>query len=397
VTTGTIDLDRVRRETPGCLDAAHFNNAGAALMPAPVLDAVVAHLELESRIGGYEAEAAAADRLAAVYDSAARLVGADPGEIALMENATHAFNAILYGLPLKAGDRILTGRAEYCSNYMAYLHLAATRQVEVVVVPNDEFGQVDVDALSGLIDDRAALIALTHVPTSGGLVNPAARIGAVARAAGVPYLLDACQSVGQMPTLVSELGCDFLSTTGRKFLRGPRGTGFLYARREWADRLHPPALDVGGADWTALDSYTLKPGARRFETWEAAYALRLGLGRAIDYALDVGLDAIWERIGALATRLRAGLGDEPAVRMHDLGETLCGIVSFSVAGSSADEVKAHLAARDVRVELSIVEDTRLDLEERGLERFVRASVHYSNTEEEVDRLLAAVGELGAAA
>jgi selenocysteine lyase/cysteine desulfurase len=392
-----IDVDRLRRETPGCRRWAHFNNAGASLMPAPVTDTVTEHLRLESETGGYEAAGIAADRLEAVYDSVAALLGAQRDEIALVDNATRAFNAVLYALPWRAGDRILTGRAEYASNYMAYLHLKHTRGVEVDVVPDDAHGQIDVAALKQRIDERAALIALTHVPTSGGLVNPAAEVGAVARAAGVPFLLDACQSVGQMPTRVDELGCDFLSATGRKFLRGPRGTGLLYVRRDRAEALHPPELDLGGADWTALDSYTLKAGARRFETWEAAHALRLGLGRAIDYALEIGLDAIWARITALATRLRCALDESDAVTLHDLGATRCGIVSFSVAGAEPDAVKARLAERGIHVELSFVEDTRLDLEDRGLERFVRASAHCYNTEHEVDRLAAAVAEIGQAA
>jgi selenocysteine lyase/cysteine desulfurase len=383
---GSIDVAAVRADTSGCEERAHFNNAGAALMPRPVLDTVIDHLELETRIGGYEAAAAVTDRLEAVYRSAARLINCEPDEIALFENATRAFNAVLYAIPFAAGDRILTGRAEYCSNYMAYLHLARTIGVEIVVVPDDEYGQLDVDELRRRIDKRAKLIALTHVPTSGGLVNPVADVGRLARGAGVPFLLDACQSVGQMPVDVGEIGCDFLSTTGRKFLRAPRGTGFLYVRRERINGLHPPVIDLGGAEWTQLDSYQLRPDARRFETWEAAHALRLGLGRAIDYALDLGPQAIWARISELAETLRDQLTDVRAVSQHDRGATRCGIVSFSVAGMSADDVKAGLAARNVNVELSFVEDTRLDLQERGLDRFLRASVHYYNTEEEIARL-----------
>ncbi len=300
-----IDVERVRRDTPGRAGRAHFNNAGASLTPRPVTEAVIRHLRLDAELGGYEAATAEHDRLEAVYDSAAGLIGADRAEIALMENATCAFNAILYALPLEPGGRILTGRAEYTSNYMAYLHLADRLDLKIDVVPDDTYGALDVGALENLLADDVRLIALTHVPTSGGLVNPAAEVGRVARAAGVPYLLDACQSVGQMPIDVGAIGCDFLSTTGRKFLRGPRGTGFLYVRRAWADRLHPAMVDLGGADWTRRDAYTLKPGARRFETWEASHALRLGLGAAIDYARDLGLDAIWARVRTLADLIRA--------------------------------------------------------------------------------------------
>ena len=389
----SIDIEAVRADTPGCQERAHFNNAGASLMPRPVVETVIGHLELETRLGGYEARAVANDPLEAVYDSAARLINCEASEIALLENATRAFNAVLYAIPFAPGDRILTGKAEYVSNYMAYLHLARTTGVQIIVVPDDEHGQIDVAELALRVDERTKLIALTHVPTSGGLVNPAAAAGRVARETGVPFLLDACQSVGQMPIDVREIGCDFLSTTGRKFLRGPRGTGFLYVRSELIDNLHPPVLDVGGADWTRLDDYTLRPDARRFETWEVSYALQLGLGRAIDYALDLGLGAIWQRISALAEMLRRRLAVVPGISQHDRGATRCGIVSFSVHDMAADDVMAALAARNVNVYVSRLEDTRLDLEERGLHRFLRASVHYYNSEEEIERLCALLDDL----
>ncbi len=389
-----IDIERARRDTPGCADWAHFNNAGASLMPSPVTETVIEHVRLDAELGGYEAAAAAGDRLEAVYDSAARLVGAGRDEIALFENATRAFNAVLYALPLAPGGRIVTGRSEYTSNYMAYLHLAAQRDLTIDVVPDDPHGSLDVEALERSLDDDVRLIAMTHVPTSGGLVNPAAEVGRVARDAGIPYLLDACQSVGQMPVDVGAIGCDFLSTTGRKFLRGPRGTGFLYVRDEWAERLHPPTVDLGGAGWTRRDAYELKPGARRFETWEASRALRLGLGAAIDYASDLGLEAIWDRIRMLAEHTRRELSALPSVDLHDLGRTRCGIVSFSVAGADPADVKADLARRGIHVELSYVADTRLDLEDRGLTTFLRASVHYYNTEDEIGRLVDAIREQG---
>jgi len=388
-----IDLQAVRRDTPGCEERAHLNNAGASLMPAPVLDAVIDHLRLETQIGGYEAAAATRDRLEAVYASAGQLLNCDPSEIALFENATRAFNAVLYAIPFAPGDRIVTGRAEYCSNYMAYLHLASTRGVEIVVVADDVHGQIDLDQLGRTLDEGARLVALTHVPTSGGLVNPAAAVGQVARETNTPFLLDACQSVGQMPIDVQEIGCDYLSAAGRKFLRGPRGTGFLYVRSERVMDLHPAAIDLGGAEWTRLDGYDLRPDARRFETWEASHALRLGLGRAIDYALTLGVDAIWARVRQLADELRVQLSAIPNVTQHDLGTTRCGIVSFSVEGSAPDHVRDALASQRVTVDLASVEDTRLDLEARGLKQFLRASVHYFNTEDEIARACRLISSL----
>jgi cysteine desulfurase / selenocysteine lyase len=234
-------------------------------------------------------------------------------------------------------------------------------------------------------------VSITHVPTSGGLVNPAEEVGRVTRAAGVPFLLDACQSVGQLPVDVEAIGCDFLSTTGRKFLRGPRGTGFLYVRRGRLDTIQPPVVEVGSGDWTARDEFTLKPDARRFETWEVSYALQLGLGRAIDYALEIGVDRIWERVSGLAATLRDRLAELPGVAIQDLGAVRCGIVTFSVEDVDADEIRAALAREGINVYVSTIDDTRLDFENRGLpERIVRASVHYFNTEDELDRVVEAV-------
>jgi selenocysteine lyase/cysteine desulfurase len=389
-TTVPIDVARARRETPGCKGVLHFNNAGAALMPQPVLDAVVGHLQREAMIGGYEAEDQAQAQIEHTYDAAAALIGAARDEIALIENATRAWDMAFYSVPLGPGDRILTAMAEYASNYIAYLQVARKTGATVEVIPNDESGQLSVAALRDMMDARVKLIAITHVPTNGGLVNPAAAVGQVAREAGVLYLLDACQSVGQMPIDVATIGCDMLSATGRKFLRGPRGTGFLYVRRDVLDRLEPPLLDLHAAEWVAHDRYTMRPDARRFENWEKNVAGMVGLGVAIDYAQSWGLPAIWERVRRLAVRLRARVCLQKGVTVHDIGAEQCGIVTFTVAGIEPGAVKAALAAQRINVTVSGASSTRLDMDARGIREVVRASVHYYNTEEEVDRFCAAI-------
>jgi selenocysteine lyase/cysteine desulfurase len=385
-----IDLARLRGETDACDQILHFNNAGAALPPRPVVQAVIAHLRREAEIGGYEAEHEAAARLAQVYRSVATMLNAAPPEIALVENATRAWDMAFYALRFQPGDRILTARAEYASNYLAFLQVARRTGAEIVTIPCDEDGAVSLPALERLIDDRVRLIAVTHVPTNGGLVNPVEGIGRLARAAGVPFLLDACQSVGQMPVDVAAIGCDMLSATGRKYLRGPRGTGFLYVRQALLERLEPPFLDLHAATWTAPDSYEIRPDARRFENWESYVAGRLGLGAAVDYALEVGLDAIADRIGALAGRLRRKLGEIPGVVVRDLGARPCGIVTFTKANEGADALKARLGQRRINVSVSRPSSTLLDFAARCIPEVVRASVHYYNTEVEVDRFVAAV-------
>jgi cysteine desulfurase/selenocysteine lyase len=388
-----IDVARARAETPGCERLAHFNNAGASLMPQPVLDTVVDHLNAEALLGGYEAAETANTAVERVYHAAATLLGCAADEIAIVENATRAWDMAFYSIGFSPGDRILTAQAEYASNYLAFLQVARRTGATIEVIPNDEYGQVSVEALRSMLDERVKLIAITHVPTNGGLVNPAAAIGAVAREAGICYLLDACQSVGQLPIDVTAIGCDMLSATGRKYLRGPRGTGLLYVRRAWVERLEPPLIDLHAATWTSVDSYTLRADARRFENWETNVAGKIGLGAAIDYARGWGMEAIWGRISALAAQLRTGLRALPGVTVHDLGQVQCGIVSFSVAGREAAAVRAALRAQQINVSTSSLTSTRLDMAARGLDTLVRASVHYYNTEAEIERLCAALTEL----
>jgi cysteine desulfurase / selenocysteine lyase len=387
-----IDVAAARRDTPGCSEVVHLNNAGAALPPSAVTDAVIDHLRLEARIGGYEAAEAAADAVDNTYTALSRLLGCGAHEVAVVENATRGWDMAFYAMTFQPGDKILTSRAEYASNVIAFLQVAARTGAVVEVVDDDVHGQIALDDLRRRIDDRVRLIALTHVPTQGGLVNPAAAVGAVARDAGVTYLLDACQSAGQLRLDVDEIGCDVLTGTGRKYLRGPRGTGFMYVRESLIDQLVPPFLDLHAATWTAPDSYVVRSDARRFENWETNYAGKIGLGVAVDYALSVGVDAIESRVSALGESLRAGLTEVGAL-VHDLGERRCGIVSFSVPGRLAEDVKQRLSAERINTSVSLREYARLDLPARGLPDLVRASVHYYNTEDELDQLVAVVARL----
>lgn len=388
-----FDLERVRAETPGVEHVTHFNNAGSALMPRPVLDAVVGHLELEAQIGGYEAAEENSEAVQRTYDAIAELLNCQREEIALMESATRAWDMAFYSIPFAPGDRILTAQAEYESNYVAFLQVQRRTGVEIGIVPDDEYGQLDAEALASMVDDRTKLIAVTHVPTNGGLVNPAAAIGRVAREAGVPYLLDACQSVGQMPIDVQEIGCTMLSVTSRKFLRGPRGVGFLYIDLETARQLEPIIVDGRAAKWVAPDRYEMRNDASRFEEFESSVASRVGLGVAVDYAMELGVADTYERVLALSSMLRDGLEAIPGVEVRDLGRERCGIVTFTLDGVEAQAIKAALREQRINVSVSSPAGALLDALRRDLPEMVRASVHYYNTEEEVQQLLAAVERL----
>jgi selenocysteine lyase/cysteine desulfurase len=383
-----FDVDRARADTPGAQNRLHFNNAGAALMPVHVLHAMHAHLTREAEIGGDESRTAADAQLTGTYQSIAKLLNCSAAEIAVVENATRGWDMAFYAFDFRPGDRILTAFAEYASNYLAYLQVARRTGAVIEAVPDDESGQLDVVALERMVDagGPVRLISVTHVPSNGGLVNSAEQIGAIARQRDIPFLLDATQSVGQMPIDVQRLGVDILSATGRKWLRGPRGIGFLYVRKEWIERLTPPFLDLQAATWTAADPFEIRLDARRFENWECNVAAKIGLGVAVDYALTWGLDSIRDRVTELASELRNRLRSVPGVVVRDRGARKCGIVSFT-SGMPSVHVRDELRRRGINVHVSGAGSTRLDMDRRGLTDLVRASVHYYNTSDEIERFV----------
>lgn len=383
----TLDLDRILADTPAAARQTFLLSAGSSLMPAPVVTAMQDYLQLEAEKGGYGAADAQKARLDGVYSSIARLINAAPEEIALVENATIGWQMAFYAIDFRPGDRILTAEAEYAANYVAYLQVAKRHGVRIDVVPSGPDGTLDVAALEAMIDDRVKLISVTWVPTNGGLVNPAAAIGRVARTHGILYLLDACQAVGQMPVDVEAIGCDMLAATGRKFLRGPRGSGFLYVRKDHIATLEPPMIDHFAAPWVSMDRYELRPDARRFENWENNYGARLGLGIAADYALAIGLEAIEARCSRLSRRMRDGLAEIAGFRIFDLGAAPSSIVSFGCDYCSAHEVQDFCAGRSVVIGQSFPSRTRIDSERRGLPDLLRASPHYFNTDADVDVFL----------
>tara|TARA_B100000945_G_scaffold316173_1_gene316603 strand:+ start:123 stop:1298 length:1176 start_codon:yes stop_codon:yes gene_type:complete len=381
-----IDIEKIRAETPGINFSTHLNACGSSLMPRSVVDAITEHTKLEALMGGYEAEATKIDELSKIYNIVAEHIGASSYEIALMENSTVAWRHAFYALPLNPGSKILTSEAEYAANYVAFLQRAKRDNLTIDIIPSDKSGTLDVNALDSMVDEEVGLIAISWIPTNGGLVNPAEKVGHVAKKYNIPYLLDACQTAGQMSIDVKKIGCDFLSATGRKFLRGPRGTGFLYIKDKWLNTIEPAMIDHFGAPWIGKNVYELREDARRFETWENSYALRAGLGEAITYAEDIGIDLIHERIQLLAKLNRKLLSEVKKVQLRDIGTEQCGIISFSIEDKKQPKkIVNQMSEAGFAIGLVDPESTLIDSEKRNLPTLLRMSPHYYNTEKEIEK------------
>jgi cysteine desulfurase / selenocysteine lyase len=378
------DIQRLRAETKGTQHVIHFNNAGAALMPDAVSQAVIEYIQAESRKGGYETARHYRRELGLWYDYASQMIGSHPEEVVFMESATTAWHAVFQSISFQPGDEIITSMAEYASNYIAFLRRQKETGFKIRVVPNDEHGRFSTAGLKELINEKTRLIALTHMPTNGGLVNPAEEVGDIAREHNILYLLDACQSLGQYPLDVKKLKCDYLSATGRKYLRAPRGTGLLYVRKDILPEADPLVIDLHGASWKSDKHYEPVPNAKRFETFEHSFASMFGMQVAMKYALDIGMEAIWQRVQFIANQLRAGLDAIPGVKTYDLGKEKSGIVTFYADAADARTLIPRIGKQGFNVSLVFRDGTLLDMDDRKLPEMIRASVHYYNTGEEIE-------------
>lgn len=380
------DVRKWRDDTPGCAHRIHLNNAGAALMPRPVLEACEQHLKLESEIGGYEAADARAAEVSQVYDDVGSLIGAPSRNVAIVANATAAFIQAMSSFDFSPGDVIVTTRADYTSYQIAFLSLA--RRLGVVIKHAEDLpeGGVDPQSVRELVrDPKCRLVHVSWVPTHSGIIQDAEGVGEVCDDLGVPYLLDACQAVGQMPIDVKRLQCDYLSATGRKFLRGPRGVGFLYASdRALARGDHPLFVDMRGAKWVDRKKYEVSPSAMRYEDWEFPYALVLGLGAAARYALNVGIDVAGSLAFGLAQRTREKLHGIPGIRTLDAGRAQCAIVTASIENRDARDLVKELSRLGINTAASLKWYGLLDFTEKDVESAIRISPHYYNTEQEID-------------
>lgn len=378
-----IDLDRERAQTPGCLGRVFLDSAGSSLPTSEVVDTVVAHLRREQEVGGYRAAAERREDLAEVPASLARLLSCRADEIALADSSTRAWNALVTALRWRTGDRILVCGTEYASNAIALLQRAHADGCSVEVVPSSANGSPDMDGYAALLDERVRLVSLVQVPTNSGQVLPVRELTVLAHQVGALVVLDACQSVGQLVLDVEELGVDALTASGRKWLRAPRGTGFLYLRSGVLDDLEPLAADLRGGEWISPSGYRLRTDAARFELWEHDVAGRLGLGVAVDHLLDLGPAAVERTVRAGAAELRTTLAQITGLTVRDRGSDLGGIVSFTLEGTDAASVQEQLYAVGVTAAVSGAGSTRLDMRTRGLDAVVRLSPHYFNSPEDL--------------
>ncbi len=378
------EIRKFREQTPGTRNVIHLNNAGAALSPEPVIRAQQEYLDREAEIGGYEVNREKKSELDQVYQVAAAWLNCHSRNIAYTDSATTSWLRALYAIPFESGDVILTSEIEYASNYLSYLHLARQRGVQVKPVASDEHGRVDLNKLGNQLSDEVKLVAITHVPTNSGIINPVEEIGEKLKGRDIWYLIDACQSAGQVPLDVEAIGCDFLSVTGRKYLRGPRSSGLLFASDRALESTTPFTVDLHSAEWTGRDEYEIHPDGRRFEQWEQNLSGKSGLAAAISYYLDAGPEQVFETLAKRAEELRKRLKNIDGVTVYDAGGLQGGIVTFDTPVKPSD-LKNQLTEFGINVSVSPVNSTLIDMNARGFGDLIRASVHYYNTEEELTR------------
>jgi cysteine desulfurase/selenocysteine lyase len=387
------EVQQFRAGTKGTAERIHFNNAGASLPPDVVVETVIQYLNEEAVYGGYETEYKYKEQLENTYALIARLINADKDEVAIVENASTAWGLAFNGIDFKKGDVVITSEMEYVTNLLGFLNAQKMYGIEFKVIPNDIYGNFSLAALEDAISPEVKLIAVTHIPSTAGGMIPVVEIGKIARKHRILYLVDACQSAGQVPVDVKEIDCDMLAVTGRKYLRAPRGTGFLYVRKAVQDQLKLIFIDGFTAQWVSEQGFKIRDDARRFEVYEKNRALTLGLGKAVEYALNIGPDRIWQRIQNLAARMRGQLESIDGISVHDTGDQQCGIVTFSVEGTDSAAVKSQLAEKQINVSVGKAVSTLIYMNKNHLASIVRASVHYYNTEAEIQFMCDTLAQL----
>ncbi len=391
----SIDIDQIRKDTPHCTDKLFFNSAGSSLMPTVVVEKVKEYLEEERQLGGYKVKDLRNEEIEDFYNQVSTLINCEPHNIAFAHDATDAYAKALSSIDFKAGDKIITSNDDYISNQINFLSLQKRYGIEILRGNNLENGDLDLDHFEKLIQEsNPKLVAITHIPTNSGLIQDVEAIGEMCEEYDRLYLVDACQSVGQIPVDVRKIKCDFLSTTGRKYLRGPRGTGFLFVSDKLLQAGHAPLfIDMRGANWTDKDSYEARGDAKRFETWESPYALIIGLKEAIKYANAIEIKAIDEYNKKIVGDLKRLLSSLTGVNQFDKGSTTCSLVTFTKEGKSLQEIEDWLTNHKIFYSISDIGSARIDFAKKGVDWAIRLSPHYFNTSEEIERVTEIIGEM----
>ncbi|MFB6454976.1 aminotransferase class V-fold PLP-dependent enzyme [Chitinophaga sp. Hz27] len=389
-----MDLNTLRRDTPGCDHVIHLNNAGAALIPLPVLTAMQEYIKEEAEFGGYETAEKYAVALDSFYDLAAQLLQTHSRNIAFTTNSTDSYNKALSAVPFKEGDVVLLTENDYPANFISLINLEKRYGIKLVLVKNVADGEIDLEDLEDKIRTyHPKLVSITHIPTSSGLVQPAEAIGEITSRYDTLYLLDACQSLGQLPVTAAATKADFISGTTRKFLRGPRGAGLLYVSDRALDMgLEPLLPDGAGNVWTGPFTYTPGTDAKRFELWEKSRAIQMGSIAALKYLLDIGIENVSTRNQMLATELRLALQEVPGVKLQDRGKQLSSIITFTVAGKQEAGAKQFFRERGINIFTSLKSSAVIDFQEKGIDWVMRVSPHYYNDGEELTRFLEVLRE-----
>jgi len=379
-------IEQLRAESPGCDRVIHLNNAGAGLMPRPVIEAITSYIQLEGEIGGYEAAALKDQELSDFYRQLGKLFHANANQFAFVNHSTDAYAKALSSIPFDKGDYILTTINDYSSNQLAFLSMQRRLGIEVLRAPDLEVGGVDVQAMEEMIQRyRPRLVAVTHVPTNSGLIQPVEEIGSICQRENILYLVDGCQSVGQLPVNMQDIQCDFFTASFRKFLRGPRGAGFLYVSdKALQSGLTPLFPDLRSANWLEADRFVPKSTAQRFEYWEQAYALVMGSAACVAYAYKMGIQDIHDRTTSLAAYTRSRLEQLPGCQVLDQGKKLCGIVTFHLPVDDPLPLQQYLKTHKVNTAVAYRENALIDFDRKGVSWAMRISPHYYNTREEID-------------
>lgn len=387
-------LSELRKDTPGCEDRIHFNNAGAALMPKPVIEIQKSYVDLEAKLGGYEAADASEVEIDGFYTAMAELLGCKAHNIAFASSATNAYARAISCIPFKMGDTILIANEDYISNQLAFLSMERRLGVRLLRAESHPDGGVDVESMRALMDaHKPRLVSLTHIPTNSGLVQPIEEVGKLCRERNILYLVDGCQSTGQIPVDMARIGCDFFSGTFRKFLRGPRGAGFLFISDSLINQdMWPLYVDMRGANWTDANEFSLRKDGGRFEDWEFPYGLVLGSREAVRYALKVGVAEIEKRNTSLCKLVREGLR-ELGLQVLDKGKRQGSIITVHLPGKKPDEVMKQLRSKNVNTSISYRSYAVIDYDAKGVTWGLRISPHYYNSEEEVALLMKAIREI----